>query len=113
MTLAQAPTTETGTGAEAAARFEELLAFAAGGRDRRVVIARDGQPIAAIVSFADLERFDLLLLQRRRRFAILEQLSQKFADISDEVLEREIDRAVAEVCVERQTRHPKPTAAHG
>jgi prevent-host-death family protein len=89
-------TTETVTVDEARERFEELLSRSVG-RDRRVVIEREGTPVAALISFADLERFDLLLTQQEREFEVLRQISRAFGDASDEEVEREANEAIARI----------------
>jgi PHD/YefM family antitoxin component YafN of YafNO toxin-antitoxin module len=88
------------TVAEARERFDDLLAPARGGRGRRVVIERDGEPVAAVISFRDLERFDLMLRRRQRNWESLERIRRAFDDVPDAELEREIDKAVAEARAE-------------
>jgi prevent-host-death family protein len=110
--MADETTTETVTVAAARERFDDLLAHAAGGRGRRVVIERDGEPVAAVISFRDLERFDLLLRQRQRNWDKLERISRAFDDVPDEELEREIDKAVAEARAELRGRRQQERVVH-
>ena len=90
--------------------FDDLLAYAATGRGRRVVIERGGRPVAALISFADLERFDALIRQREKDFAILDEFGRAFDDVSEEELEREINRAVAEARAELRARRQQEAA---
>ena len=100
MSATIASTTETVSADDARDRFDDLLAHAAAGRGRRVVIERAGKPAAALISIADLELLDLLREQRAQRFKILDEIGRGFDDVSDEELKREVDRAVAEVRAE-------------
>jgi prevent-host-death family protein len=65
-------------------------------KQARVLVERSGIPIAAIVSTEDLARLDQLEAERAERFAGLSRISQAFADVPVEELEREVERAVAE-----------------
>lgn len=70
----------------------------------RVVVRRGGVPAAAIISVKDLERFDFLLAERRRDFAILDQIGEAFKDVPAEEIEREVAKAIAEIREEDRTR---------
>ena len=96
MTLAAPTATETVTPEDARNRFDELRSRASGGRGQRVVIERNGAPVAALVSARDLERLRQLEERRAHAWRVLEEFSRHFDDVSDEGLEREINRAVAE-----------------
>lgn len=72
--------------------------------ERQIVIEKNGTPVAALISAADLERYRRLDAQRRERFKAIEEVSRRFADVPEDELEREIDRAVAEVRKERRAR---------
>lgn len=71
----------------------------------RVVIERDGIPVAAIVSTADLDRLTTFEREREERFRILDEVRTAFADIPSEELEREAARAIAEVRADRRARN--------
>ena len=64
---------------------------------RRVVIEKSGIPVAALISAQDLERFDQMEAQRRRDFAIIDEISAAFDDVPDDELEREVTKAIAAV----------------
>ncbi|MGH2560318.1 MAG: type II toxin-antitoxin system prevent-host-death family antitoxin [Thermomicrobiales bacterium] len=61
----------------------------------RILVERSGIPVAAIVPAADLERLDRLERERAERFAGLSRISEAFADVPVDELEREVERAVA------------------
>lgn len=68
----------------------------------RVVIERNGVPIAAIVSFSDLRK--LVHYERSNRdqeveelFAVMDRAREAFKDVPIEEIERETDRAIAEI----------------
>ena len=98
------PVTQTVTSVEARARFDDLLANASSTRDHRVVIEDEGEPVAALISFADLERFDLLLRQRQRNLETFRQIAKAFDDATDEELEREAIKAIAEIRAEARAK---------
>lgn len=66
----------------------------------RIVITRDGAPVAALVTPDDLLRLQNLDEQRRRDFAVLEAFAEGFTDVPQEELEREVAKAVAEARAE-------------
>jgi prevent-host-death family protein len=72
-------------------------------RETRVLIAKSGIPMAAIVSARDLERLERLDRERAERFKILEEIGAAFKDVPFEELEREIARAIAGVRAARWT----------
>ena len=68
----------------------------------RMVIEKNGVPIAAIVSFGDLRK--LVHYERINRdrevedpFAVIERAREAFKDVPIEEIERETDRAIAEI----------------
>jgi prevent-host-death family protein len=62
----------------------------------RVLVERSGIPIAAIVSTEDLAILNQLDAERAERFAGLSRISEAFADVPADELEREVERAIAE-----------------
>jgi len=104
MDLIPPPVTQTVTSADARARFDDLLAFARSARDHRVVIEDDGKPVAALISFADLERFEHFLAQRRKDFEVLREFSRAFDGIPDEEIEEEALKAVMEIRAEARAK---------
>jgi PHD/YefM family antitoxin component YafN of YafNO toxin-antitoxin module len=65
--------------------------------EARVILEQDGSPVAAIISTTDLERLTRYERARAERFAIIDELREAFKDVPDEEIEREADRAVAEI----------------
>ena len=65
--------------------------------EARVILEQDGSPVAAIVSAADLEQLARYEQARAERFKIIDELREAFKDVPDEEIEREADRAVAEI----------------
>lgn len=68
-------------------------------RETRIRLYKGSTPVAAVVSIADLERLERDDQERSARIAELERIMQPFADISPDVLEAEIARAIAEARV--------------
>jgi prevent-host-death family protein len=62
---------------------------------RRVLIEKQGIPVAAIISTRDLERFDWLEAQRAERFKALELTGDTFKDTPTEELDREVAAAIS------------------
>jgi prevent-host-death family protein len=71
-------------------------------KETRVIVEKSGIPVAALVSTDDLERLDRLDRERAERFTVIDELRQAFAGVPDEELEREAERALAEVRAERR-----------
>lgn len=63
----------------------------------RVVVECNGRLLGAIVSMDDLRRLQKQDADRKRAFEALERIGEAFAAVPPEELEREIERAVAEV----------------
>ena len=66
----------------------------------RVIVEESGAPVAALVSVDDLERWARLDREREDRFAVIDRMRAAFADVSTDEIEREVDKALAEVRVE-------------
>lgn len=71
----------------------------------RVIVARAGGPVAAVVSVADLERWAQLDRERDRHFEVLDRMRAAYADVDPDELEREIASALAEVRQEMAVSH--------
>jgi prevent-host-death family protein len=65
-------------------------------RETRVIIEKSGIPVAAIISAQDLERFNRLEEERRRAFAILDEIGAAFKDETPEESNRLATQAAAE-----------------
>lgn len=72
----------------------------------RVVVEKSGIPVAAVISAEDLERFIKLEEQRERNFAILDEIGEKFKDVSAEVIEQEVGKALVKVRAENRRKSP-------
>ena len=97
-------TTRTVTNIEAREQLDELLSFTSEEQGRRVVVERDGMPVAALISIADLNRLNLFLEQREHDFQVLSELSRAFDGIPDEEIEREALNAVMEIRAEARAK---------
>lgn len=68
--------------------------------DGSIVVAQDGQPVAAIISIAEYRRFRAQEDERATDFDALARFSEAFRDVPDDELEREIAKALAEARAE-------------
>lgn len=68
--------------------------------ETRVVTEKEGQPIAVLVSPRDLERLEQSDAEWEDDFAIFDEMGAAFADVPWEEVERETEKAVAEVRAE-------------
>lgn len=64
--------------------------------ETRVMVEKSGVPVAALVSPEDLERLDQLDRDRDAFFAVVDDVRTAFAGVSDDELERETDRILAQ-----------------
>lgn len=94
------PMMQTMKASEARQQFAQVLnkVFR---REARVLVEKSGIPVAAIVSAQDLERLNRLDAERGERFKVIDEMRAAFADVPEEELEREVDRALAEVRAEQ------------
>jgi prevent-host-death family protein len=63
----------------------------------RVVIEKSGIPVAAIVPIADYKWLQRMDAKREHDFAAINEIGKAFADVPLDELQREVDKAVAEV----------------
>ena len=110
MTSKTSPPTETLPASAIRQQWNEAVSRVAH-KGSRLLVEQDGTVVAALISAEDLRRLELLDEQRERDFALLEELSQVFDDVSPEEIEREVAAAVAEVRVEQRRRAATPRAA--
>jgi prevent-host-death family protein len=98
--------TETIRASEAHAQWSQLLNRVSR-RQVRMIVEKDGIPVAALISTADLERLARLEAEWDAPFRAIDQTRAAFSDVPDEELEREVAKAVtearAELRAERQT----------
>lgn len=90
------PTTNTMTLAEVKQSLPRLVEEASR-NGSRVIVEDHGEPVVAIISIEDWQRFTRLEAEREKRFAVLERVRAAFADVPDEEIEAEFDRAIADV----------------
>jgi prevent-host-death family protein len=106
----QGPVTQTMKATEARAQWSRLL-NSVFRRKIRVIVEKSGVPVAAIVSAQDLERWQRLEADRDRRFRALDESQAAFRGLPDDEVEREVDRALAEVREENRRRVKRPMSA--
>lgn len=75
----------------------------------RVEIEADGKTAAALVSMADLRRLQASDARRERAFQAIAKISDAFADVPVEELERQVERSLAEVRARRRAEQAAPT----
>jgi prevent-host-death family protein len=97
----QQPMTETMKISEVKQQFNRLVNRVYR-HETRVMVEKSGIPVAGIVSAEDLRRLDRLDRERAERSKVLEEFAAGFADQSPEEIERETDRALAEVRAEQR-----------
>lgn len=74
-------------------------------KDSRIVVERNGVPVAGIVSAEDMERLARLDEDRDARRNALESMRAPFRDVPSEEIDAETDRIVSEIRErDRQTR---------
>jgi prevent-host-death family protein len=99
------PTTETVKASEARQQLPTILNRVFH-RESRVLVEKSGIPVAAIVSAQDLQRLEQLDKDQQEDFAFIERFQSKFEGIPPEEIEREFDRARAEVRARNQKAKP-------
>ncbi len=72
-------------------------------RKNRVIIERSGIPVAAVVSPADLANLEKMEAEKEERFRVLAEMRKPFEGVPSEEIEREVERAIAEVRREKRT----------
>lgn len=100
MTRAE-PQTETIDAGAAREQWDELLERVRTG-GARFLVEREGEPIAALISARDLEVFERYQHERAEDFKALDRMRAAFADVPDDEIEREIEKALAKTRAERQ-----------
>ncbi|MGH2534209.1 MAG: type II toxin-antitoxin system prevent-host-death family antitoxin [Thermomicrobiales bacterium] len=89
----RSPVTQTMKASDARQQFSDVINRVYRNQSR-ILIERSGIPVAAIVPADDLARLDRLERERAERFAGLRRISDAFADVPVDELEREVERAV-------------------
>lgn len=98
--------------ADAPRRWEELVGKVAAG-EARAVLERHGAPAVALIAARDLELLQFYEKKRAERFEVFDRLAAAFADVPGDELEREIDKAIAEVREEMRRERQGATAGGG
>lgn len=108
----QSPKTETKTVSEARKTFSEILNRVYRG-ETRVLVEKNGIPVGGIVSAGDLERLQRLESRRAEQWEAVERMREALADVPEEELDSEIERALDEVKedYERQRSNSQDSAA--
>lgn len=97
------PTFDAGTVGQ---RWAEIVAQVTQ-RHARIVVEAEGEPVMAIVPLADLQRLAQLDEERAQFLAALERTQAGFAEVSDDELADEIERALVIVrATPNDLRHP-------
>lgn len=89
--------TQTLNVSEARKQFSALVNKVTKEDNTRILVAKSGAAVAAIVSADDLKRLEALDAKRERDFAILDEISASFTDVSSEELAYQVKDAVKEV----------------
>jgi prevent-host-death family protein len=90
------PATETVKASEARQQLPSILNQVYR-REVRVIVEKSGIPVAAIISANDLYWLEKFEKQREADFAIVDEMREAFKDVPLEEIERETDRALAEI----------------
>jgi prevent-host-death family protein len=69
-------------------------------KETRVIVEKSGVPVAAIISADDLEQMRRMEAEREERFKALDATRAAFQDVPPAQLEREVEKALAEVRAE-------------
>lgn len=103
------PMTQTINVTQARQEFGQLLnrVFR---RETRVIVEKSGIPVAAIVSADDLDALQRFEQQRVKAFTVIDRMRAAFADVPDDELEREVDKAIAQVRAEKAGQGTKARA---
>lgn len=71
----------------------------------RVVVEKNGIPVAAVISASDLKRFTQLEEQRNERFKALNKIRKLFKDVPTEELENEINEAISQIRLKKSPKN--------
>lgn len=78
-------------------------------REARIVVEKSGIPVAGIVSADDLRRLNQLDREREADFSVIDEMREAFKDVPEEEIERETDRALAQVHREMRAEREQAT----
>jgi prevent-host-death family protein len=97
----QEPTTQTMKITDVKSKLSSLVDEVSR-KETRVLVEKAGHPVAAFVSVDDLKRLIELDEQDRRARDVLEAMRAPFRGVPPEEIEREAERAIAQVRAERR-----------
>lgn len=101
MAIRTQPVLDTMTVSQARQQFSETLNRVYRG-EARVVVEKSGIPVGAIVSPADLADIEEMQRRREELRAALAETRAAFAGIPEDEIEREVEKAVAQVKADRR-----------
>ncbi len=103
------PKTEVMKASEVRQHFSRVINHVA--RDEaRVIVEKNGLPVAAIVPTKDLQRLERIDADIAEGWRILEAMRAPFQDVPTEEIEREAARAIAESRAERRADRKQATS---
>ncbi|TSC87571.1 MAG: Uncharacterized protein G01um10147_549 [Microgenomates group bacterium Gr01-1014_7] len=70
----------------------------------RIVVEKSGIPVAAVISAKELERLTRIDEQRQARFKVLDEIRGAFENIPVKELEKEVNKALAQVRAENRAK---------
>jgi PHD/YefM family antitoxin component YafN of YafNO toxin-antitoxin module len=105
----ETPTNQTVDMSEVEAKLDELVAGVAK-KGTRVILEADGVPVAALVSPRDLERLMAFDEEHREARETVSEMRAAFAGIPPEEIEREAERAWADVKAEVRAERKQASA---
>lgn len=79
-------------------------------RETRVIVEKSGIPVAGIVSAEDIRRLERFDDQRAERFKVIDEMRAAFKGVPSEEIEREAERALAEVRAEMRAEREQAAA---
>lgn len=100
------PTTETMKISDVRAGLNQLVNRVYR-HETRVIVEKSGIPVAAVVSADDLERLRRLDEEDRDLWSVVDEMREAFKDVPPEQLEKEAQRALAEVRAEMRAEREK------
>ena len=99
--LGRKPITERLTVSEVEGRFSSLVSGVSRD-DTRILVEENGTPVAGIVPIEDMRRLARLDERDQEAYEILEAIRSRFDDVSDEEIERQTERIMAEIKAENR-----------
>ena len=78
-------------------------------REARVIVEKNGIPVAAIISAEDLQRLTWMEADRRERFKGLDRLREAFKGVPPDEIEAEVAKAIADIRQENRESERRAT----